>query len=198
VFEARDVLRKEVITSTVALDRARANYVLSLDDLQLSNTKYRDRIVQLEGTITSLERTGRKATKKIKELEGQIGTLQLKCAKCGTTSLSNSQVHCGDCAQGSSCEYTSETEVEEDRNHEDNAAAIDIVNAETLRREKEEASDQSHANQVNQERLVQIQELVARSLEHLKVQEQEATSFFGELSQAAEAAVAAEKLPLDL
>ena len=83
--------------------------------------------------------------------------------------------------------------MEEDHNHEDNAAAIDIVNAETLRREKEEASDQSHANQVNQERLLHVQELVARSLEHLKVQEQEATSFFGELSQAAEAAVAAEK-----
>jgi hypothetical protein len=193
VFEARDILRKEVITSTVALDRARANYVLSLDDLQLSNTKYRDRIAQLEGTISSLERTERKATKKIKKLEGQIETLQLKCIKCGTTSLSNSQVHCGDCAQGSSGEYISETEVEEDHNHEDNAAAIDIVNAETLRREKAEASDQSYENKVNQERLIQIQLLVAQSLEHLKVQKQEATSIIGELTQAAESAVAAEK-----
>ena len=87
----------------------------------------------------------------------------------------------------------SDTEVEEDHNHEENAAAIGIVNAETFRREKEEASDQSRANQVNNERFMQIQELVARSLEHLKVQEEEANSFFGELSQAAEAAVAAEK-----
>ena len=193
VFEARDILRKEVITSTVALDRARANYVLSLDDLQLSNTKYRDRIAQLEGTISSLERTERKATKKIKKLEGQIETLQLKCIKCGTTSLSNSQVYCGDCAQGSSGEYISETEVEEDHNHENNAAAIDIVNAETLRREKAEASDQSYENKVNQERLIQIQLLVAQSLEHLKVQKQEATSIIGEQTQAAESAVAAEK-----
>ena len=130
--------------------------------------------------------------KKDQKLERQIKTLQLKCIKCGTTSLSNSQVHCGDCAQGSSSEFISDTEVEEDHNHEENAAAIDIVNAETFRREKEEASDQSHANQVNNERLTQTQELVARSLEHLKVQE-EANSFFGELSQAAEAAVAAEK-----
>jgi hypothetical protein len=66
-------------------------------------------------------------------------------------------VHCGDCAQGSSGEHKSETEVEEDHNHEDNAAAIGMVNAETLRREKEEASDQSRANQVNQERLTQTQ-----------------------------------------
>ena len=94
VFDAQDVLRKEVITSTVALDRARENYALSLDDLQLSNTTHQGRIVQLEGTTKSLERTGRKATKKIKKLEGQIETLQLKCIKCGTTSLSNSQVYC--------------------------------------------------------------------------------------------------------
>jgi hypothetical protein len=194
VYEARDILRKEVITSTVALDRARANYTLSLDDLELSNTKYRDRIIQLEGTITSLERTGRKATKKIKKLEGQIEKLQLKCIKCGTTSLNNSQVYCGDCAQGSSIEYISETEVEENHNHE--AAAE--THSETARRQEEEASDQSYANQLNQERLVQIQELVTRSLEHLKVQEQEATAFFGELSQAAEAAVAAEKAASEL
>jgi hypothetical protein len=64
VFDAQDVLRKEVITSTVALDRARENYALSLDDLQLSNTTHQGRIVQLEGTTKSLERTGRKATKK--------------------------------------------------------------------------------------------------------------------------------------
>jgi DNA repair exonuclease SbcCD ATPase subunit len=190
VYEARDLLRKDIITATVRLDRsAKANVQLTS-----KNRALQARIQQLEETVTTFEKKARASSNACTSLEKKLTRVQKDkdtianflsvCSVCDAHVQShNGTLYCESCVDniGSACENYSDYDIgstdyeaqayEENRQsfydealREAESEVNDILTseAEAEAREIEAAIEQDQKEELRRvaDQLEQIQELV--------------------------------------
>ena len=181
VFETRDLLRTDNLTATIKLDRSsQANEVLTDKNGQLQA-----RIEQLESTVDDLNNSNKCSLKLITSLEKKLIQLQNDkvpgvCCQCeGKVSHGRGVVCCKFCSTGLGewggdpttwcSEEVNNNNITELHDEAATAHAEEIA-ADTVD-QKEELDRVEAENRLDAERLEQIQELVAASLEHLAKKE---------------------------
>ena len=178
VFETRDMLRTENLTVSIALERStKANAAIADKNRQLQA-----RVEQLESTVSDLSSANRKSLQKVTSLEKKLTRLQDEKA-------STLQDFYGDPTgwysdkdrEAAKQEFYDEALREAEENvadaFADEAADVEAAEAATTATDQKEELERIEAeNRLDAERLQQIQELVAASLEHLSKKEKTRTA----------------------